>query len=109
MCWCNVTALPNHTGLSHTMPPPSSTVPPAANATNAASKKKAPPPPPPVRGNGHMRNPSDPGFSLTRGHLRSPSDPPPPLPAKTGQARLPSAKFVMPPVVPPKPCTPDHT
>jgi len=79
------------------MPPPVST---------ALVKKKAAAPPPPVRTSGHIRNPSDPGFSLTRSQLYSPSDPPP-LPAKTGQARLPGAKLVLPPVVPTKPRTPD--
>jgi len=99
-----VAAMSNHTNLAQAMPPPA--------ITSSSVKKKAPPPPPPVRGasNGHMRNPSDPGLSLTHGggaHLRSPSDPPA-LPPKTGscQARLPGAKYVLPPVAP-KPRTPD--
>jgi len=101
-----VSALSNHSTLSNTMPPPSSTMSLAGSV--ASVKKKAPPPPPPVRGTGHMRNPSDPGFSFTHSQSRSPSDPPP-LPAKTGQARLPGAKLVLPPVIPPKPRTPDDS
>jgi len=96
-----ILALPDQSNLSHSVPSPNSTMSLAAGSV-ASVKKKAPPPPPPVRSNGHMRNPSDPGFSFTHSQSRSPSDPPP-LPAKTGQGRLPGAKFVLPPVVPPKP------